>query len=123
MVDTTPGQLADMHQSVRASQVHKGPEVGEIADDATSYFPWLQLVKELLATALSPLLDGQALGEDQAVARAIDLDDFELELFIFHTLELGRRLLIITALRHFLALEVQNLGDGDEAANTGDIDN
>src|SRR5215469_8178276 len=45
MVDAAPGELADMHQSVCASQVNKGPKIREVTDDTTTYFTWFQLVK------------------------------------------------------------------------------
>ena len=62
MVDATPGELANMNQTVSASQVNKGAEVGEVTDDAFTYLAWFKLVEQFFATALSPFLDSEALG-------------------------------------------------------------
>src|SRR6266516_1970121 len=95
MVDATPVQLADMYQSVCASQVNKGAKISEVTHDPTAYFPWFQLVKQFFTPALSPFLSCQSLRENQAVTCPVNLDDFELQLLVFHALQLGRRLLII----------------------------
>src|SRR5437764_509672 len=93
MIDTAPSKLADMNQPVCPSQIDEGSEIGEVAYHAFAYFPRSQLIEEFLATALTPLLYGQPLGEDQTVACAIDLNDFELKFFVLHTLKFRCRLL------------------------------
>ena len=123
MIDAAPGQLADVHQAVCASQVDKGAKVGEIADHATAYLTGFQLIEEFLAPALSPFLLGQALRKNQAVTRAINLDDLELQFLIFHALQLGCSLLVFAARGDFLALEIENLRDGHESTNAGHVDN
>src|SRR5712692_6216601 len=95
MIDAAPGQLTDMHQSIRTSQVDKGAKIGEVTDHTAPYFARFQLIEQFFAAALSPFLDGQPLRKDQAVTRPIDLNDFELQFFVFHTLEFGRRLLVL----------------------------
>src|SRR5579863_1732532 len=122
MVDAAPGQLADMNQSVRAAQVNESAKVGKVADNALAHFARFQFVEQLFAPPLPPFLDGEAFGENQAVARSIDLDDLQLEFFVFHGLELGRRLLAVAACRHFLALQIHDLRDRHKAANAVDID-
>ena len=55
MIDTTPGQLADMHQSIRASQVHKGPKIGKVTDDPMTDFAGLQFVEQFFPATLPPM--------------------------------------------------------------------
>src|SRR6266487_4055453 len=55
-----PCQLADMHQSIGASQINKCTKVREIADDTPAHFSRLEFIKQLFASPLAPLLDGQA---------------------------------------------------------------
>ena len=117
MIDATPRQLANMHQSIRSTQVNKGAEIGEVAHHAMAHFTGLQFVEQLFPPALSPFLDGQPLGQDQAVACSIDLNDFELQLFVFHALQFGCRLLVLATGSHFFALEVENLGDRHKATD------
>src|SRR5438876_12379647 len=38
VIDTAPGELADMYQSVCSSQVNKGAKVGEVADHTAADF-------------------------------------------------------------------------------------
>ena len=123
MIDATPGQLADMHQSICASQVDKGAKIGKVADDAMADFARLQLVEQLFTATLAPFLDGQPLGKDQAIACPVDLDDFELQFFVFHALQFGRRLLVLPTGSHFFTLEVEYLGNGNKTPDTGHIDN
>src|SRR5437764_1672089 len=110
MVDAAPSELANVDQSVRASQVDKGAKVGQVTDDALAYLARFELIEQFFAAALAPFLDSEALGEDQAIARPIDLDYFELELFVFHALEFGGSFLVFSTGSDFFALEVENLG-------------
>src|SRR5438034_8292077 len=96
MVDAAPGELANMNQSVRASQIDKGTKVREVTDDALAYFAWFEFIEQFFAAALAPFLDSEALGEDQAIARPIDLDNFELEFFVFHALQFGCSFLVFS---------------------------
>src|SRR5581483_2489638 len=83
VIDATPCQLADMDQSVGTAQIDECSKVGKVANDALAHFAGFQFIEQFLATALAPFLNGQALREDQAIARSIDLDDFELQFFVF----------------------------------------
>lgn len=109
MVDAAPGQLADMHQSVGASQIDKGPEIGEVTDDTTSYFTRLQLIEQFFAATLAPFLHSETLGKDQKVTRSVDLDDFELELFLLHRSQPGKSPLALASGDHIFGSETQNL--------------
>src|SRR5262249_36422219 len=117
MIDAAPCQLADMDQSVGPSQIDKRSKVGKIADNSLADFARLEFIEQFLTTALTPFLDGQALRENQAIARPIDFDDFELQLLVFHRLQLGCRLLILASCCDLFTLEVENLRDRHEAAN------
>ena len=61
MIDTAPGELADVDQPVCASQVNKGAKVGKIAHHATADFAWFQLIEQFFAPPLSPFLCGKPL--------------------------------------------------------------
>src|SRR3989442_12340987 len=98
-----------MHQSVCTPQVHKSSEIGQVADHAATYFAWLQLIEQFFTPALSPLLHRQSLRKNQAVACPVNLDNLELQLLVFHALELGRCLLVITTRRNFFPFEIKNL--------------
>src|SRR5690348_18240738 len=67
MVDPAPGELADMHQAIGAAQVDKRAEVGKVAHRSLANLADLQLIEQLLTSPRAPFLDGQPLGEDQAV--------------------------------------------------------
>src|SRR5437879_7301194 len=123
MVDTAPCELADMDQPVGTTQVDKGTKVGKVTHHSLANFAGFQLIEQFFATALTPFLDRQTLRKDQAVTRPVDLDNFQLQLFVFHALELGRRLLVFSTRRDFFAFEVENLGDGYKSSNTSNIDN
>src|SRR5215469_7843881 len=45
MIDTAPGQLTEMHQSLCTSQVDKSAKVGEIADHAAPHLTRLQFLE------------------------------------------------------------------------------
>src|SRR5579859_1312095 len=122
VIDGTPGQLTDMHESVRAPQINEGSKAGNVADGSATDFARPQLVKQFLAASLAPFLDGQAFRKDQALTFTVDLNDFQLQLFVFHALQFGRRLLVLAARSHFFARKVEDLGDGHIAADTGHID-
>src|SRR5215469_15487497 len=73
MIDTAPGELADMYQSVSASQIDECAEVGKIADHAVTNFAWFQLIEKLFASLLAPFLCCQPFGENQTVSCSINL--------------------------------------------------
>ena len=123
MIDAAPGELADMNQSVCASQVNKCAKVGEVTDHTMAHFAWFQLIEQFFTAPLPPFLSGEPLGEDQAVSRAINLDDLELELLC---LSYPGAWPLFPGYRHpgdLLAFEVENLRDWHEPTNTGHIDN
>src|SRR6266699_4403199 len=60
MVDAAPGELADMDQSVCATQVNEGAEICEVTDDAAPDFARFEFVEQFFAAALAPFLDSEA---------------------------------------------------------------
>ncbi len=66
-----------MDESVRAADVDEGAEVADRGDATLADLALLQLLDQLLLHLVAPLLHGLALGEDQPVAMAVDLDDLE----------------------------------------------
>src|SRR6266700_7671371 len=61
VIDTAPGELADMYQSVCSSQVNKGAKVGKVTHHAMANFSWFQLIEKLFTPPLPPFLRGQPL--------------------------------------------------------------
>jgi len=86
-----------MDQTICASQIDKGPKVGQIAHDPLAYLAGLEFIEQFFATALTPFLNGQTLREDQTIACAVNLNDLELQLFILHTLQLAFLHLVLAA--------------------------
>src|SRR5438046_7672217 len=59
MIDTAPGELADVYQSVCASQVNESAKVGKVTHHAMADFAWFQLIEKLFTPPLPPFLSGQ----------------------------------------------------------------
>ena len=64
----------------RAAQVDEGAEAANVAHDALPHLSDLQLVQQHLAAARADLALGDALGQDQAIAAAVELDDLDVDL-------------------------------------------
>ena len=96
MIDATPGELADMDQSVCPSQVNEGAEIRQVTDDTFAHLAGFEFIEQFFAATLAPFLDSESLGEDQAIARPVDLDNFELQFFVFHALQFGCSFLVFS---------------------------
>src|SRR5262249_25668479 len=119
VVDAAPGELADVDQAVGAAEIDEGAKVREVGDDALAHLADLQLVEQLFAPLRAPLLHGEPLGEDQAVAVEVDFDDLELKPAPHHSLQLRLRL---GAVGGVFSLQVQDLADRHEATDTFEVD-
>src|SRR5581483_5323043 len=80
MVDVAPGELRDVDQAVDSVQVNEGTEVDDVRDLALDHLTGLEAAQDLLADLLALLLEHRAAGEDDVVARAVQLDHLALEL-------------------------------------------
>ena len=109
VVDAVPGQLADVDQTVGAAEVDEGTVAGQTAHLAGDHVADLELLEELLALARPVLVLRRALGDDEPVALAVDLEDLDGDL--------GPHQL------HQVAGELaRHLAGGQEAAQPHDVD-
>ena len=119
VVDLVPRELALVDQAVDAAEVDEDAERGDRADRAGDLLADLQAAEQLVALLAALLVEGDLLGQDQAVRLAVDLEDLEPELAADERHQLlgdllGRvaRLVVLRAAR-----EVDDLADRDEAAD------
>ena len=77
MPDPAPGKLGEMDESVSSADVDEGAEVADRRDATLADFALAQLVDQSLLHDVSPLLHRLALGEDETVSVAIDLDHLQ----------------------------------------------
>ena len=81
MLDAPPGDIGDVQQAVDAAEVHERAVVGEVLDDTLDDLAFLEVREQRLALGRHFLLDHRAARYHDVVALAIDLDNFEFELF------------------------------------------
>ena len=119
VVDLVPRELALVDEAVDAAEVDEHAERGDRADRAGDLLADLQAAEQLVALLAALLVEGDLLGQDQAVGLAVDLEDLEPELAADERLQLlgdllGRvaRLVVLRPAR-----EVDDLADRDEAAD------
>ena len=108
-----------MDEAVDAAEVDEDAERGDRADAAGDLLADLQAAEQLVPLLAPLLVEGDLLGQDQAVRLAVDLEDLEPELAADVRLELlgdllrgVARLLVLRPAR-----EVDDLADRHEAAD------
>src|SRR4029079_12128469 len=118
VVALIPRELALVEKTVDAARVDEDAERGDRADRAGDLLADLQAAEQLVALLAPLLVEGDLLGQDQAVGLAVDLQDLEPELAADERHQLlgdllGRvaRLVVLRPAR-----EVHDLADRDEAA-------
>ena len=119
VVDLVPRQLALVDEAVDAAEVDEDAERSDRADRAGDLLADLQAAEQLVALLAALLVEGDLLGQDQAVGLAVDLEDLEPELAADERHQLlgdllggVARLVVLRAAR-----EVDDLADRDEAAD------
>src|SRR6185312_3277799 len=119
VVDLVPGELALVDQAVDPAEVDEHAERGDRPDRAGDLLADLQAAEQLVPLLASLLVEGDLLGQDQAVGLAVDLQDLEPELAADERHQLlgdllggVARLVVLRAAR-----EVDDLADRDEAAD------
>src|SRR5262249_3575103 len=118
MRDLPPGPLRQVDEAVRAAEVDEGAEVAQARHPALAGVALLQLAEQALLLARAPLLDRRALGEDQAVAPAVHLDDLEQQPPAVHR----RQAVLDRLVGRAAALEVDDLRQRYEAAHAEYVD-
>ena len=119
VVDLVPRELALVDEAVDAAEVDEHAERGDRADRAGDLLADLQAAEQLVALLAALLVEGDLLGQDQAVGLAVDLEDLEPELAADERHQLLGDLLGGVARLVVLrtAREVDDLADRDEAAD------
>src|SRR5665648_1125438 len=75
MIDVAPRQLGNVDEAVYTFQIDEGAEIDNVGDDALDDVARLELAHDLLPDFLALLFKDGALGEDDVVAAAVELDD------------------------------------------------
>ena len=83
MLDTTPGHVGDVQQTVDAAQIHERAVVGDVLDHALDDGTFLQAFEQSLAVGAHGLFQHGATRHDDVVALAVELDDLELHFLVF----------------------------------------
>ncbi len=83
MLDTLPGHVGDVQQTIDAAQVNERTVVGEVLDDTFDLLTFLQRLEQSFALGAVLGFQYAAAGNDNVVALLVQLDDLELELFAF----------------------------------------
>src|SRR5581483_1179436 len=91
MLYALPREIGDMQQAVDAAEIDKRTIVGQVLDHALDHLTFLEVGEQRLAFRGNFLLDHRAARDDDVRALAVDLDDFEFELFAFEITRVAYR--------------------------------
>ncbi len=91
MLDTLPGHIGDVQQTIHAAQVDERTVVGEVLDDTLDDLAFLQGLQQSLTLGAVLGFQHAAAGNDNVVALLVELDDLELELFAFQVRGVANR--------------------------------
>ena len=80
VVDVAPRELGDVNEAVHPVEIDEGAEVDDVGDLALDDVARAQAVEDRLAHLLALVLEDGATGEDDVVARAVELDDLAAKL-------------------------------------------
>jgi hypothetical protein len=83
VLDTLPGHVGDVQQTIDATQIDECAVIGEVLDDTLDLLAFLQGLEQRFALGRVLGFKDAATGNDNVVALLIQLDDLELELFAF----------------------------------------
>ena len=72
MLDFLPGQLGDMDQTVEATDIDKGSEIGHLTDCSFAEFSDLQICKSLLFLLLLFSFQDRSVGQDEISTTWVD---------------------------------------------------
>src|SRR2546428_302490 len=104
-----PGELGDVDQAVGGAQVDESAVGGQAGDFALDLIADLELLEELAPLACPVLVEGSLLADDQPVALAVDLEDFDADPLTDQLLEVR-------------AVGTRHLRGRQEAAQPEDVD-
>src|SRR4029079_14385169 len=119
VVDLVPRELALVDETIDATEIDEHAERRDRADGAADLLTDLQTAEQLVPLLAALLVEGDLLGQAQAVGLAVYLEDLEAKLSADERLELLRDLLRRVTRLIVLgpAWEVDDLADRHEAAD------
>ena len=88
MVHVAPRELGDVDEAVHAVEVDERAEVDDVGDLALDHVARVEPVEDRLPHLLALVLEHGAAGEDDVVARAIELDDLAAKLLAEELVEI-----------------------------------
>ena len=117
VVDVTPRQLGDVHQTVDTAKVDERAEVDDGGNGTRQDHALLQLAENLGALVLAAFLEHHAAGQDHVVAVAVHLDDAGLKVLA----QIGRKVLDPAKVHEGCRQEAAQ-ADVDDQAALDDLD-
>ena len=75
VADTPPAHIGNVKQPVKSSEIHEGPELGDVLYHSLANLPDLDAIEQLHLLGFTLLFDEPSAGNDYVHARLIDLDD------------------------------------------------
>ncbi len=91
MLDALPGHVGDVEQAVDAAQINEGTVVGQVLDDTDDLLAFLQGGEQRFTLGAVLGFENGTTGNDNVVALRIELDDLEVELFVFQVRGVAHR--------------------------------
>ncbi len=83
MLDTAPGHVGDVQQTVDSTQIDERAVVGDVLHHTLDGRPFLQAFHQGFAVGAHGLFQHGTARHDDVVALAVELDDLELHLLVF----------------------------------------
>ncbi len=91
MDDAPPGHVCDVEQPVHSPQIDEDPVIGDVLHEALDQHAFFQDLQGLLAAFLAVHLQQGAPGKHDISALLIEFEDFELEAFADHLVQIAHR--------------------------------
>ena len=110
-----PGELGEVREAVGPAQIDEHAEGPDAGDPTGADFVLVQLVEQAIFLLGAPFLHGGALGEDHAVATAVDLDHLEAQRAALVFAQLGDGLLAVAG-------DADDLAERNEGVDALNVD-
>ena len=89
MIDTSPGNVCDVEESVHATKIHKGTEVGDVFDHTFEYLTFFQTGNDGFSLLCEIALDKGFVRNDGVFDGFVDLNHFKLHYFTYIDVVIG----------------------------------
>src|SRR5690606_19324046 len=100
VLDTFPGHVGNVQQTIDTAQIDECAVIGEVLDHAFDGHAFLQHTQQLLAFVSVCSFKHGATGNHDVVAFLVEFDDFELEVYAFQVLRIPLRAYVDQRNRH-----------------------